>query len=135
MKRFMLDTNIVSHLIKGHPIVAQYVRHYPMNALCISSITKGELLFGLAKRPEAKKLHSLVFEFLKRIDVFPWNGEVAECYGSLRADLTRQGKTLGSLDVLIVAHALSLKAVLITNDQALFGIPSLETQDWTQGNS
>ena len=60
MKRYLLDTNTVSHLIKGHPAVARRVVAVPMASLCISAITEGELLFGLAKRPDAKRLHHLV---------------------------------------------------------------------------
>jgi len=73
MKRYMLDTNTVSHLLRGHPVVAQRVVSVPMTALCISAITQGELLFGLARRPDAKQLHGAVREFLKRLDVLPWD--------------------------------------------------------------
>jgi tRNA(fMet)-specific endonuclease VapC len=57
VKRYLLDTNAVSHLIKGHPAVAQRVVEVPMASRCISAITEGELLFGLAKRQDAKRLH------------------------------------------------------------------------------
>ena len=57
MKHYLLDTNTVSHLIKGHPAVARRMVAVPMSSLCISAITEGELLFGLAKRPDAKRLH------------------------------------------------------------------------------
>ncbi len=73
MKHYMLDTNTVSHLIKAHPAVARRVVAAPMAALCISAITEGELLFGLAKRPDAHRLHRAVREFLRRVDVLPWN--------------------------------------------------------------
>ena len=57
MKRYMLDTNTVSHLIKEHPAISRHLVSTPMAFLCVSAITKGELLFGLAKRPDAKRLH------------------------------------------------------------------------------
>ena len=60
MKRFMLDTNTVSFLIKGHPVVARHVVAVPLSSLCISAITEGELRYGLAKRPDATRLHQLV---------------------------------------------------------------------------
>lgn len=65
MKKFMLVTNMVSHLIKEHPVVARRVVAVPMARLCISAITEGELLFGLANRPDAKRLHRVVREFLR----------------------------------------------------------------------
>jgi tRNA(fMet)-specific endonuclease VapC len=126
----MLDTNTVSHLVKAHPAVARRVVDQPMASLCISAITEGELLFGLAKRPDASRLHLVVRELLRRVDVMPWNSEIAERYGALRADLVRLGKGLALLDLLIAAHALGLGAVLVTSDQAFRHIPDLGTEDW-----
>ncbi len=131
MKPILLDTNTVSHLLKGHPAVAQHVQAAPMAALCISAVTEGELRFGLAKRPEAKRLHLAVAEFLRRVDVLPWSSDVAQTYGPLRADLSRHGKTLTPLDLLIAAHALSVGATLVTNDQAFRQVNGLQVEDWT----
>ena len=117
MKRYMLDTNTVSYLIKEHPAVIRRVVAAPITSLCISAITEGELLFGLAKRPEAKRLHRAVRELLRRVDVLPWDSVIAGRYGTVRADMARQGKILAPLDLLIVAHALSVGAVLVTKDQ------------------
>lgn len=131
MKLYMLDTNTVSHLIKAHPAVARRVVGVPMAALCISAITEGELLFGLAKRPDAKQLHLAVRELLKRVDVLPWDRVVAEQYGSARAVMARQGKVLAPLDLLIATHALSVDAVLVTNDQSFKFVNDLKIEDWT----
>lgn len=131
MKRYMLDTNMVSHLIRQHPAVVQRIVTLPMASLCISAITEAELLYGLAKRPAAKQLHIAVREFLKRVDVLPWDSVAAEHYGTVRADLVSQGKTLDSLDLLIATHALSVKAVLVTNDKAMNLLTSLKVEDWT----
>ena len=131
MKRYLLDTNTVSYLIKGHPIVSQRIANVPIAALCISVITEAELHFGLAKRPEATRLHLVVEEFLKRVDVLPWESAIAKKYGTIRANLERQGKTLAPLDMLITAHALSADAVLITNDKAFNQVGGLTIEDWT----
>lgn len=130
MTRYMLDTNTVSYLIKGHPAISRRVVNVPMASLCVSSITEGELLFGLAKRPDAKRLHTVVREFLLRVDVLPWDSATAECYGAVRAELERQGKLLGPLDLLIATHALGAGAVLVTNDQAFFQVAGLRVEDW-----
>ena len=132
MKRYMLDTNTVSHLIKAHPIVARHVVAVPMSSLYISAITEGELLFGLMKRPEAKKLQIAVKELLQRVDVLPWKGGViSERYGSVRAEMERQGKILAPLDLLIAAHALAVDAILVTNDKAFSLVPHLMVENWT----
>ncbi|TCV83805.1 type II toxin-antitoxin system VapC family toxin [Sulfurirhabdus autotrophica] len=131
MTRYMLDTNTVSHLIKLHPSVAKRVVAVPIASLCISAITEGELLFGLTKRPDAKRLHLAVREFLLRVDVMPWDATVAEHYGTVRADLARKGKLLAPLDQLIAAHAMSIGAVLVTNDKAFCQVDELRVEDWT----
>jgi tRNA(fMet)-specific endonuclease VapC len=132
MTRYMLDTNTVSFLLKKHPIVARRVVAAPITSLCISAITQGELLFGLAKRPDATTLHEAVGEFLRRVDVLPWDAAAAHSYGAARAATQREGRVLAPLDLLIGAHALSTQAVLVTNDRAFGHLPGLQIEDWTE---
>lgn len=129
----MLDTNTVSHLLKEHPAVVRRVVATPMASLCLSAITEAELRYGLAKRPDAKRLHNLVRELLLRLDVLPWNGDTARAYGTIRASLERQGKALAPLDLLIAAHALAAGCILVSNDQAFTHVTGLDLQDWTTG--
>ncbi len=128
---YMLDTNTVSHAVKLHPIVAQRMIEVSMTSLCVSAVTVGELWFGLARRPEASRLGALVIEFLRRVDVLPWDRSAAERYGALRAELERAGRPLGSLDFLIAAHALAVGAVLVTSDRALTRVAELHVENWT----
>ncbi len=132
MTVYMLDTNMVSCLVKKDPTAMQRAKNVPISSLCISAITEGELLFGLAKRPEAIRLHAAVKEFLRCVDVMPWDERVAEHYARIRASLERQGKTLAPLDLLIASHAESIGAVLVTNDQAFRLMGSLRVEDWTE---
>ena len=132
MTRYMLDTNTVSHLLKKHPIVARRVVAVPITSLCISAITQGELLFGLAKRPEATTLHAAVGELLRRVDILAWDATAANSYGAARAATQRQGRVVAPLDLLIGAHALSTQAVLVTNDRAFGHLAGLQIEDWTE---
>jgi tRNA(fMet)-specific endonuclease VapC len=127
----MLDAKTISQLIKAHPTVSRRMTTTPMSSLSISAITQGELLFGLAKRPEATRLHLAVRELPRRVDVLPWNSAAAECYGTVRAVMTRLGKVLAPLDLLIAAHALSVGAVLVTNDRAFGMVDALPIEDWS----
>jgi len=129
--RYLLDTNIVSDALKAHPAVMRQLTAVPMASLCISTITEGELLSGLARRPDAVRLHALVEEFLSRVDVLPWNRASAACYGSLRAALGSRGKVLAPLDLLIAAQAQAVGAVLVSNDQAVGHCQGLAWEDWT----
>jgi tRNA(fMet)-specific endonuclease VapC len=128
---YMLDTNTVSHAIKVHPIVAQRVVEVAMASLCVSAVTAGELRYGLAKRPQTGRLEALVIEFLRRVNILPWDRFAAERYGALRAELERAGRPLGALDFLIAAHALTVGAVLVTSDRAFGRVAGLHVEDWT----
>ncbi len=131
---YLLDTNTVSHLIKRHPQVTQHLLAVPMHSVCISAITAGELAFGLAKRPEAVALKAAVNEFLRRVEVLPWDDAVAQTYGTLRALMQSNGTPLAALDMQIAAHALQLKAALISSDRAMAQVPELLVEDWTDSN-
>jgi tRNA(fMet)-specific endonuclease VapC len=103
----------------------------PLAGLCISSMAEAELLYGLARRPEATALKTAVQAFMHHVDVLPWDGAAAAAYGSLRAALEKQGTPLGNLDTLIAAHALATGSVPVTSDKALKRTPGLMTADWT----
>ncbi|MDI9334431.1 MAG: type II toxin-antitoxin system VapC family toxin [Cytophagales bacterium] len=128
--RYMLDTNTVSYFLRSDPAVTKRLLAVPMSALCLSAITEGELLFGIAKRPEATHLARAVREFLRRVTALPWDNTVTERYGLLRASMALQGHTLGSLDMLIGAHAAAVGAILVTSDQAFQMMDGLVTEDW-----
>lgn len=130
INKYLLDTNTVSYFIKGHDKVCEHIYSIPMSDLAISAITEGELLYGLAKKPEAKQLHKLVHEFLIHLDILPWNSMAAACYGELRAKLQSTGKTLGNLDQLIAAHALASNLILVSSDKAFTNVTGLKIVDW-----
>ncbi len=129
---YMLDTNTVSHLIKRQPQAIARLLHVPMHNVCISAITAGELAFGLAKRPQAMALREAVNEFLRRAEVMPWDDAVAQTYGTLRAELNKNGTPLAALDLQIAAHALHLKATLVSNDKAFAQVGGLIVEDWVK---
>jgi tRNA(fMet)-specific endonuclease VapC len=129
-QRYMLDTNIVSHLLREHAHVLERVITTPMESLCISSITEGELLFGLANNPANLKLKQAVQELLRRVDSIPWDSKAAQTYGDVRAQMQKEGKGIGNLDLLIAAHAIARDAILVTNDKAIHQVPGVKVEDW-----
>jgi tRNA(fMet)-specific endonuclease VapC len=129
----MIDTNIVSYIIKGKSPAARAklanLQHG--DVACISVITEAELQYGLARSPYATVLRSAIEGFLAKIQVLPWGREEARTYGGLRAKQEATGRPLGNLDLLIAAHAISVGAILVTNDQAFSGVPDLRpTLNW-----
>jgi len=129
---YMLDTNMVSYIIKRQPQAIARLLEVPMHKVCISAITAGELAFGLAKRPQAVALQAAVQEFLRRVEVMPWDDAVAQTYGTLRAELQKNGRPLAALDLQIAAHALHLKATLVSNDRAFAQVGGLAVEDWVK---
>jgi tRNA(fMet)-specific endonuclease VapC len=128
----MLDTNMVSFLLKEGSPVFRRIANLPLERLCISAVTKGEMIFGVRQRPQATWLKLAVEEFLRRVDVLSWDGSVAEEYGSLRAKLELRGTRLADLDLMIASHAVQANAVLVTNDRSFRFVTGLETEDWTK---
>ncbi|ARQ59061.1 UNVERIFIED_ORG: tRNA(fMet)-specific endonuclease VapC [Rhizobium etli] len=137
MTAWMLDTNIASHVIKGdRPEILKRLATLPMDEIVISSITEGELLYGLAKRGYPKALSERVRQFLLRVDVLPWDHDVTRTYGDLRAACEAKGTILAPLDMMIAAHAVATAATLVTRDKAFAHISEpLKVDDWTGGRS
>jgi tRNA(fMet)-specific endonuclease VapC len=127
---YLLDTNTVSNIIKRQPQVMRRLLAVPKHSVCISAITSGELAFGLAKRPEAVVLKSLVKEFLRHVEVLPWDDAVAQTYGVLRAQLQIKGTPLAALDTQIAAHALHTNTTLVSSDRAFSHVSQLQVEDW-----
>jgi tRNA(fMet)-specific endonuclease VapC len=127
----MLDTNVASRFIRTSPSpMDERLTQTAASAITISAITKGELRFGLERKPGALRLRAAVEAFLSRVEVLPWGSAAAMAYGDVRARLSRVGTSLGALDMLIAAHALAEEAVLVTSDKAFARVPGLEVEDW-----
>ncbi|MDR3212708.1 MAG: type II toxin-antitoxin system VapC family toxin [Azoarcus sp.] len=129
----MLDTNMASHVIKGHPIIIRArLAALPMNSIVISAVTQGELLYGLARKGRPAALATLIREFLLRVGILPWDARAATVHGDLRAACAAAGISLGALDMMIAAHALAVGATLVTRDPVFARIPGgmLVVEDW-----
>jgi len=127
----MLDTNTVSHLVKGRLGMLDRLSRRAPSEIVISVVTEDELRFGLAKRPEATRLKTIASEFLQRVTVLAWQSSTAQTYVDLRARLEGAGEVVGTLDLLIGAHALDAGAILVSNDAGFNKIGELQIQDWT----
>jgi tRNA(fMet)-specific endonuclease VapC len=131
--RYLLDTNTVSYIIKGNrPRVRERLLRVPMAEVGISVITEAELLFGLARRPEATQLKTVVEEFLLRVEVLSWDSDAAQQYSRIRAMLEDAGEPMGNLDLMIAAQALALGLVLVSSDAVFRRVKGLKIEDWSR---
>jgi tRNA(fMet)-specific endonuclease VapC len=117
MLLYMLDTDIVSYIVKEKPHKAK-VRMQALlpSALCVSVVTRAELIYGLKQLPANHRTQFAVRELLKIVQILPWDVEASNWYADIRHQLTTTGKLIGELDMMIAAHAISQDAVLVTNN-------------------
>lgn len=131
--RFMLDTNICIYLIKQKPEkVLRHFKTYSVGDIGISSITLAELMYGVQRSQQVQKNRQALEEFTLPLEIAAFDDAAAEAYGSVRAGLERDGTPVGSMDMLIGAHALNLGVTLVTNNLREFKkIKNLKVVDWS----
>ena len=128
---FMLDTNIVSDLVRNPqgPVMRHIVR-VGSEAICVSIITAAELRYGCARKGSAKLLASIE-AILGSIQVLAFDIPADATYGGIRAELEAVGKPIGPNDLLIAAHACSVGAILVTANTGEFSrVRGLQVENW-----
>ena len=129
---YMLDTNICIYAIKNRPVsVLRRLRANMERGLCVSTITLGELRYGVEKSAYPAKNERALLQFLSILEVLPFDDAAASEYGRIRAFLQKQGAPIGPLDTLIAAHAKSENRTLVTNNVREFmRVPGLKIENW-----
>ncbi len=130
--KYMLDTNICIGLIRQKPqrLVERLTQCAPLD-VGISSITVAELVYGAQKSNQIEQNMFAIEQFLLPLEIANFDQRASIAYGIIRASLERQGNVIGSMDILIGAHALSLDVILVTNNTGEFKrIPNLKIEDW-----
>ena len=129
----LLDTNICIYIINARPpgVLAHFER-YRLGDVGISSVVASELAYGVAKSRSVRNRQALEM-FLAPLEVLPFDEGAVWVYGDLRAVLERDGRSIGALDTMIAAHALSLDATLVTNNFREFSmVPRLNLENWVE---
>ena len=132
--RYLFDTNTCSYVIhqrKGFEAITRRMDGLRYGELVISAIVLAELQFMFVKSavPQAKREQLL--RFLLQFHVAPFDESATLAYGQVRHELERRGSPIGPLDTLIAAHAISLKASVVTNNTKHFRqVPGLGVESW-----
>jgi len=134
MMKYMLDTNICIYIIKQQPqkVIRRFMQA-KVSDIGVSSITLSELEYGVMKssKPEQNKL--ALAQFIAPIEIKAYDDAAAQHYGEIRAHLERLGMPIGSLDMLIAAHALSINSILVTNNDSEFKrVSNLKIENWAK---
>jgi tRNA(fMet)-specific endonuclease VapC len=130
--KYMLDTNICIALIrhKSPALLQKLITHQP-GEVGISSITLSELTYGVEKSALREQNLTALQQFLLPLELVEFDDRAAFVYGKVRAELERSGQPIGSMDMLIAAHALSVAAILVTNNGREFQhVEGLIIEDW-----
>ncbi len=133
MPRFMLDTDTCSYIMKrSHPLVIKRLQSVAVGDVCMSVITKAELLYGVEVSPRRSQDAAALDAFLPHIDVLSLSDDAATHYAEIRADLKKRGTMIGGNDLFIAAHARAQGLTLVTNNMAEFErVQGLELENWT----
>ena len=130
---YLLDTDITSYIIKGRsPSLENKLSTVLPDQICVSAITRAELLYGLKRLPSGHRLNIGVHQFLKIVQVLAWDADAADYYANIRHQLTTKGQVIGEMDMMIASHALAIGAILVTNNTRHFdriGAP-LVMENW-----
>jgi tRNA(fMet)-specific endonuclease VapC len=134
MAEYMLDTDISSYIMKrSHGKVLRRLQKIPIAAVCISVITKSELLFGVEMSPRREQDHAALDEYLRHVEVLDFPEQAAPHYAQIRAALKARGTMIGANDLFIAAHARSLALMLVTNNTQEFGrVRDLRIENWVE---
>lgn len=130
---YMLDTNICSYIIRNRPqsIKEKLQEVEKHHTVALSSIVVSELLYG-ARKKESPKLSKIVAAFINNFVIYDYSKVSAQSYANIRTDLEKKGQIIGANDLLIASHALSLEAVLVTNNTREFErVEGLLLEDWS----
>jgi tRNA(fMet)-specific endonuclease VapC len=131
---YLLDTNICIYIIKRKPVsVFKRFRDLIPGSVGLSIITLAEMQYGIEKSSKPVQNQQALQQFLLPLEILDFNSAAAITYGEIRTTLERKGGLIGSLDMLIAAHAKSLGAVIVTNNTKEFErVPGLKVENWVK---
>jgi tRNA(fMet)-specific endonuclease VapC len=131
MPRFLLDTNILSDLLRNpQGKAATRVNRVPNDAICTSIIVAAEVRYGAAKK-DSPRLTAQLEAILSGLEILPFKEPADTIYGALRSQLEKMGTPIGPNDLLIAAHALANGCTLVTgNVQEFSRVPGLQVDNW-----
>jgi tRNA(fMet)-specific endonuclease VapC len=129
-QRYMLDTHVVSHIMQGRDAeLLARLTQLPVGQVVMSSVTLAELKYGLHRKGQPVRLKNALIQVLLRMDVLPWDEDVANFYGEFCATLDVQGIHLSDFDMMIAAHAVAVNATLVSRDKAFTQVTATGNQN------
>ena len=124
MTRYLIDTDCAVYaMVERFSALTERMEQCAPGEIAISAISFAEIAIGteVGKPPPPDVLDA----FLRVIPLLPFDEAAARAYARLPFKRAR-------FDRLLAAHALSLGATVITNNEADFAdVPGLKVENWT----
>ncbi len=130
--KYLLDTNTCIYLIKKKSEnILRKLRQKNIDDVAVSVVTLSELVYGVEKSLYPSRNLLALTEFIAPLKILTYDEHAAFTYGKIRAALEKAGALIGPLDMQIAAHAASVSAILVTNNEREFKrIPKLKIENW-----
>jgi len=130
--KFMLDTCILIHIIRERNLnIIRMLRTKMTGEVNMSAVTVAEMEYGAAKSSRPDENRDALYQFLSPLNILPFDQNAAYEYGLIRSYLERKGMIIGSLDMMIVAHARSIPATIVSDNVREFErVPGLTVENW-----
>ena len=131
---YMLDSDICIYIIKGKPAgVSKRFQRLQPGDLAMSVITFAELMNGAMKSRRIEENVAKLNEMAELLEIPAFDRRAAAVYGEVRSNLEKRGEVIGSYDLLIAAHAISLDLVLVSNNEKEFRrVKGLKMENWAK---
>lgn len=130
---YLLDTDTVIYILKGHPIVEQKLRENAHETMKVSVITLMELYYGAFKSEKVTSNLAKVKTIENALEILPVGQEITEIFGMEKARLESYGKPLDDFDLVLGCSALAYNLTLVTNNLKHFKrIESLKIVNWAE---
>ena len=132
--KYLLDTNVCADFLnQRYPTVVERLTRASPEDLCISSVVVAELRYGADRSARKAQNHEKLDVFISEIQCLDFDLAAARAFGRIRTALEADGAVIGPYDMMIAAHALSLRLVLVTDNEGEFRrVAGLKVENWRQ---
>ena len=131
---YLLDTNIVSYWMRGHPPLLEKIKSHSPKDLSLSAITLAEIYYGIEKSPARKKARRTKIEQIRSmLEIHPFDEHAAAKYGIIRVQLEKKGLVISERDLQIASIALVKRLCVVTHNTKEFNrVEKLRVEDWAE---
>jgi tRNA(fMet)-specific endonuclease VapC len=129
---YLLDTDTCAFILRrSSDVLLERIQAVPLRQQVMSVVTYAELLYGVQVSTKKKANQEAVDALVRHLAILDWTQDAAKAYATIRAVMKKKGALIGANDLMIAAHAVSVEAVVVTNNTKDFSrVPGLKIENW-----